>query len=204
MTETPPPAPRPKMSPVLRVVIVIAGIVAIVGGIMKMKQGFGEMSGKDPEITRLSEESDKAIDEANKHGLEAAPLFQSMLDAVDKDGLDAARAGKKDAAEKARDLFARAAEQFRLAAQKLDEAAARKPNERLVAFFAAKSRGYKGYADARSINHDIARMFLDPSIKTIGELEPKVLEAAKRRKDIEEAAAAAAAEAEKIAAELKK
>lgn len=192
------------MSPALRVFVIIAGIAAIAGGIVQMNRGVKEMSGTDPEISRLAEESNKAVNEANKHGLEANPVFESLWVSIEKDGLAAARAQKADDAEKAAHLFGKAAEHFRLAAQRLEEAAARKPGEKMTAYFETKSRSYKAYAAAREINETIARMALDESIKSIGELEPKVQEAARERDELEASGAEAAAAAGKIAGEMKK
>lgn len=194
---------RPKMNPLVRVVVMICAFVAIVGGIMQMTRGFRDMKG-DPEVGRLSQESDTAFNQANQFLGEAAPLFQAMLNAVDQDGLAAVRTGKKDEAAKAATLFEQAAEQLRLAAQKAMDAAARKPPGNAVAFLETKAEAYRNFAAARDLNRDIARMVLDESIKTGEELVPKILEAAGRRDKLEEAAKAAVVRADQLVAESKK
>ena len=59
MSDSPlPPAARPKMSPVLRIVVIVCGLIAIVGGIMQMNKGLAGTK-MDPEVERLSKESDE-------------------------------------------------------------------------------------------------------------------------------------------------
>ena len=191
------------MNPVLRIVVVVCGLIAIVGGIMQMKKGFGEMK-MDPEVERLSKESDESFTAANKQLAEAGTLFQSVLDAVDKDGLPAVRTQKRESVEKAATLYEEASQKLRQAAQKADDAAAKKPGEKLEEFLKTKAGAYREFAAAREINRDIARMILDETIKTGEELVAKVTDPAARRDKLEASATEAAARADKLVQDSKK
>ncbi len=203
MSDTPLPAYRPKMNPLVRIIVVVCGIAAITVGIFQMTRGFREMK-MDPEVERLSKESDSAFSQANKFLEEAAPVFQAVLDGVDKDGLAAVRTQKEDEATRAAGLYEQAAQQLRLAAQKATDAAALKPGGNAPAFLETKAEAYRNFAAARDINRDIARMVLDESIKTSEELVPKVLEAAGRRDKLEASANEAVVRADKLVVDSKK
>ena len=206
MSNSPAPAARLKMSPLVRIIVVVCGIAAMIAGIIQIKKGVGEIAGAklDPEVERLMEESDAALAEGNRHILAAAPLLQSALDAVDKDGLAAVRAQQAADLQKAGQLFGNAAEQLHLAARKLNDAAAHKEAGAWKPMFDAKARSYQHYAASKTINQEICRMLLDESLKTIDEVTPKILEAAKRRDEIEAKGNEATAQAKQIADEMKK
>ena len=176
----------------------------MVGGILQIKKGMGEMAGMDPAVESLTKESDAALADGNRATLEGAPLFQAALEAIDKDGLDAVRANRKADVQKAGTLFGKAAENFRLAAKKLDEAGALEAAGKLKAVFAAKSRSYLRYAEVKAINQEICASVLDESLKTMNEVQPKILADAKRRDDLQKVGDAATAEAQKLADEMKK
>ena len=196
---------KPKVSPVFRTIVIICGLAAITAGVFQMKRGVGEMQGgADEEVKKLANQSDAATAEGDRLTQEAAPLFKTVFESIDKEGLEKARALNTNAASKAANFFGKASEQYRLAGQKLDEAISRHPGERMKAFLDAKSRACKGLAEVRGINQELCRMFSDESLKTAAEMEPKLTEAVNRRNQTEQAAAAAAKEGDKIAAESKK
>ena len=203
MDDSTTPVPKPKKKPIMRVIAAVLGLAGLVGGISQMKSGFRQLK-VDPEVGRLSQESDSAFSQANKFLEEAAPAFQAVLDSVDKDGLASVRAGKKAEAANAAMLYEQAAEQFRKAAQKAMDAAALKPPGNTVAFLETKAEAYRNFSAARDINRDIARMVLDETIRNDEELVPKVLEAAGRRDKLEEAAKEAVLRADKLVADSKK
>ena len=93
---------------------------------------------------------------------------------------------------------------MRLAAKKLDEAGALEAAAKWKAVFAAKSRSYLRYAEVKAINQEICASVLDESLKTINEVQPKILADAKRRDDLQKMGDAATAEAQKLADEMKK
>ncbi|HEX2746864.1 MAG TPA: hypothetical protein VHM91_02605 [Verrucomicrobiales bacterium] len=205
MSDDPLRPAKPRAGTLFRILVIACGLAAITAGIIQMKQGVGEIQGgADEEVKKLAQQSDASAAEGDRLTQEAAPLFKTVFESVDKAGLEKARAQNTDAASKAAELFGKASEQYRLAGQKLDEAIARHPGERMKAFLDAKSRACKGLAEVRGINQELCRMFSDESIKTAAELQPKLTEAVNRRNQAEQAAVVAAKEGDKIAAESKK
>ena len=191
------------MKPWVRILVMICGLVVMAGGIAKIGRAF-QGTKVDPEVTRLSQESDRAFTKANQLLEEAGPIFKRVLDSVDEDGLAAVRTGKKDEAAKAAALYQQAAEQLRQAGLKALDAAALKPAGYAVAFLETKAEAYRTFAAARDLNRDIALMVLDESIKTGEELVPKVLEAANRRDQLEASANEAVLRADKVVSDAKK
>ena len=197
--QSPEPAAKPKVSILMRVILGIVGVIVMVGGIRQMVEGLGNGSGLSREVKQLLTESDAALDEANRLGQEAMPSFQDLLNKIDSDGLDVVRSQMKESAQKSGSMMGQAAISFQTAAKKLDEAAALKPDETTIEYLALKSQSYRKFAEARTVNEDIARMVMDGAIPTIDILTPKVLDAAQRRDEMEAAAVEIAAKADVIA-----
>ena len=202
-SESPEPASKPKVSILIRVILGVCGIVVMAGGIRQMADGLGIGSGMSREVKQLLAESDAALEEANRLGQEASPIFQDLLNKIDSDGLDVVRSQMKESAQKSGSLMGQAATSFQAAAKKLDEAVALKPDKSIIEYLMLKSQSYGKFAGARSLNEEIARMVMDGSIPTINDLTPKVLDAARRRDEMEAAAVEIAANAEVIAAKKK-
>ena len=202
-SESPEPVSKPKVSILIRVILGVCGIVVMAGGIRQMADGMGIGSGMSREVKQLLAESDAALAEANRLGQEASPIFQDLLNKIDSDGLDVVRSQMKESAQKSGSLMGQAATSFQAAAKKLDEAVALKPDKSIIEYLMLKSQSYGKFAGARSLNEEIARMVMDGSIPTINDLTPKVLDAARRRDEMEAAAVEIAANAEVIAAKKK-
>ncbi|MBP6782605.1 MAG: hypothetical protein KA152_02375 [Verrucomicrobiales bacterium] len=202
-SESPEPVSKPKVSILIRVILGVCGIVVMAGGIRQMADGLGIGSGMSREVKQLLAESDAALEEANRLGQEASPIFQDLLNKIDSDGLDVVRSQMKESAQKSGSLMGQAATSFQAAAKKLDEAVALKPDKSIIEYLMLKSQSYGKFAGARSLNEEIARMVMDGSIPTINDLTPKVLDAARRRDEMEAAAVEIAANAEVIAAKKK-
>ena len=193
------PAVKPKMSPLTRTIVIIVSLAAMTGGIFQIVRGLS--GGKvDPAVEQLSKESDEAFAAANKQLEEAGPLLQSVLVSVDKDGLAPVRAQKKEAVERAAALYDQAAQKLRLAAQKANEAAAKKPGVKVEDFLKTKAVAYSNFATGRELNRDVARMILDEKVKSSEELLPKLGAAAK----LETAGNEASARADKLVKDSKK
>ncbi len=195
MSDSTTPPARPKMNPVARILIILAGVAAIVTGIQQMMRGVQEMKA-DPEVERLAKESDSAFAAANTDLAVAGPQLQSILRAVDKDGLAAVRRDRRAEVEKIIALYEKASGNLRLAAQKADEAAAKAPAGKMMEFYKTKAEACRGFAAARDISRDVGRMVLDESIKTAQELGEKFTEAMQRSKQLEESANAQNSRAE--------
>jgi len=202
-SESPEPVSKPKVSILIRVILGVCGIVVMAGGIRQMADGLGIGSGMSREVKQLLAESDAALEEANRLGQEASPIFQDLLNKIDSDGLDVVRSQMKESAQKSGSLMGQAATSFQAAAKKLDEAVALKPDKSIIEYLMLKSQSYGKFAGARSLNEEIARMVMDGSIPTINDLTPRVLDAARRRDEMEAAAVEIAANAEVIAAKKK-
>jgi hypothetical protein len=197
MTPLPAAAPK-KMNPVLRVFLIICGLIILAGGIAKIYKGWNEMrsASGDAQFKPLLEENDKAIAEANKLSQEAQPMFQTLLDDVDKLGLDHVRAKESDTALKIDDLFGKAAEQFRIAVKTSKEASRHHTDETMKSFLVKKGESYVLFAEARDDNREIIRLILNKSILKIDDLLPKLQEAAGRRDAAQKKAMDTDAEAE--------
>jgi hypothetical protein len=199
MSTTGQPVEPKKQGKFTTIFIVICGGIAMIGGGMKMYEGIGEMlsSGKDPQYQQLLEESDQAIDAANKLNLATQPRFVSLLTDAEKSGLESIRKDKRGEADDISKQFGLAAVQFRLAAQKLDEAAGHHIKEEFKPFFVGKAKAYHLFADSGDRNQEIIALLLNDPATKFDELLPKLEELAKRRD-------AAIAEATQLAADADK
>jgi hypothetical protein len=139
----------------------------------------------------LHEESDKAIEDANKNLTEARSALKGLLNDVDKLGLAAVRTREKAAGETAGNGFGKSSEAFRLAAKKLEEVNERNGEDVLKPFWDAKIKKFELYARGADLEREMIRLVLDDSIPDVAALAPKIKDMEKRRDD-------RAREAEKI------
>jgi len=200
---TTPPEQAKKMNIWLRVLIGVCGLIAVVGGIAKMTHGIQEIRGAShdgAQYKQTLQEIDAAVEAANKYGLEAAPTFQKLLNDIDSQGLATVRKQEKQSALNVAELFGKSAEQYRIAAAKSQAAAKQNIKDSFKPFFAAKTRGYGFFAQAREMNQQITKLVIDESIPKFEDLLPKMQEVATRR----DAAQKSAEEAEAEATELGK
>jgi hypothetical protein len=202
---TPPPIAPKKANPLLRIFLIICALIIFAGGIAKIYKGWhGTRSAAgDAEFKPLLEENDKAIGEANKLSQEAQPMFQTLLNDIDKLGLDQVRAKESATAQKIDNLFAKAADEFRHAVKTSEAAGQHNTDATMKAFLAMKGKSYTLFAQARDTNREIIHLILDKSIVKIDDLLPKLQEAAGRRDDAQKKAMDADAEAEAMAKKSK-
>jgi hypothetical protein len=201
MSTAEPPAEPKKKRDLTAVVLIVCGLVGVVLGIMRMQRGIKEFVGSvgDPEMKRLLAESDQAIDDANKLMLDAAPLFQQLMNEIDRWGLDGVRQQKQELAQQVSERFGKAAGMLRTAAQEVDDAAERNVADKLKPFLAEKSQAYRLTADACARNQEIVALVLDKSIATLADLMPKIEAVAMKRDAAQKAAADASAKADEAA-----
>src|ERR1700730_2048455 len=201
---TPTTTPK-KANPLLRIFLIICALIIFAGGIAKIYKGWHETRSVagDAEFKPLLEENDKAIAEANKLSQEAQPMFQTLLNDIDKLGLDQVRAKESDTAQKLDDLFGKAADEFRHAVKTSEAAGQHNADATMKAFLAMKAKSYTLFAQARDTNREIIHLILDKSIVKIDDLLPKLQEAAGRRDDAQKKAMDADAEAEAMAKKSK-
>ncbi|HEX3655241.1 MAG TPA: hypothetical protein VHV55_05530 [Pirellulales bacterium] len=198
-----PTEPKQK-SALTRVLIVICGLTAMVFGGLQMYRGVTEIAGAgdEPQYQQAIKESNDAIVGANQLSQDTQPVFLELLNDVDKLGLDDVRRQKQAAADQLIEQFGKAAAQFRLAAQKLDEAAGHHVKPEFKPYFVDKSQGYRHFADACDANQQIVRLVVDKSITKLDALLPKIQALAARRDAAEKAGVDAAAQADAVAKKL--
>ena len=193
----------PPRNTLMRYVILLAGVAAIILGVRQFRAGMDEIR-MDPEVERLTKECDSAFHKANENLRDAAPLLQSVLQAVDNQGLEAVRKARRADVDKALGLYTSATSNLREAAQKAEDAAAKKPGEKMEQFLKTRAEACRGYAASRDLSADVARMVLDEKILTTAELAQKVTEKMEQANKLEEAANAKVKEADNIVESFKK
>jgi hypothetical protein len=193
---------EPKKTNLLKTIALLSfGLIGIVLGVAQIQRGIKEITGagRDPELQRLLVDSDKAVDDANKLMQDVAPLFQQLLDEVDKVGLDLVHQQKQELAQQVSEKFEKASVLLHTAAKELDEAVQHKVADKYKAFLADKSLSYRLTADACDRNREIVTLVMDKSIDKLEVLMPKIESAAAKREEAQKAAAEASAKAEEAA-----
>lgn len=162
-------------NPFLRIVLGICGLVGIVTGVRQMYEGVNEIrgAGESKVVMQLLKESDQAVDEANAVTQAAAMPFQTMLDAVDNTGLEAARKQHGETAQKLIADFATAATKARLGASKLAEAEQHGVSDNFKPFIETKAKAYESFATACDKNQALVKLVMDESFAKLDDLLPK-------------------------------
>ncbi len=158
-----------------RVILLVVGLVGIVFGGMRVFEGVNTIreAGENPAVTALLKESDKAIEEADAITKDVVASFQSLLDAVDTDGLDAVRKQKRELAEQIIDTFESAAAKARLGSSKLKETVSHKISDTVKPFIETKAKAYDAFALGYDKNRAIVELILDESFATVDDFLPK-------------------------------
>lgn len=204
MSTTNPPTQPKKRSGATTALMAIGGIIAMVAGGLQMYRGVSEIrsAGEDPQLKQLADESDQALAKANQLAMDVNPRFQRLLDEFDSLGVDAFRKQKRDEAQKVSDEFGQAAEQFSLAAQKLDAAAGHNLKDAYKPIFADKSRVYTLSRQVCEKDQQIIGALLDDSLKqapdVLAKIQPVVTERDAIQKQANEAAATADAKLKEL------
>jgi hypothetical protein len=194
---TSPDVPKPR-NPLLTAVIVACGVIALVVGLVQVMRGVVEMLGSKlgPEVEALLSEANQASLEGLEDMKAAMEPFNDLMKDADTLGLPAFRAERRAAADKVTEHFAGAADQYRLAARKLDEVLTYDIKEEFRPYFAAKGRAFILWAETCELNRDIVHAVLDESLATTTELNPKIQSLAERRDAKQKEAEQATAEAD--------
>ncbi len=169
------PKPTAKSSMFQRAILLVCGLIGIVFGVMRMYQGVNEIigTGEAPAVRKLLEESDQAIEDANKLTKDVAPSFQAVLDSVDKDGLEATRKQKRDVALQVIEAFGAAATKARLGESKLSETEQHPVSDKFKSFLDTKIKAYEAFALACDKNQSLVKLLLDESFAKLDDLLPK-------------------------------
>lgn len=200
MSKSSPTVEQKKRAPLMTAIIVIVAAIAIVGGGLKMFSGTQKItsSSSDPKVDLLLKESDAALDEANKQNQIAVPAFQQLLSDFDQLGVEGFRKEKRELSENLVVQFAKTAEQFQTAANKLDTAALLSADKKLNAFLVIKSKSYGLLGKVCDQDVEMIRVLLDDSLTDGAAITGKVLELAASRDATQKAADDATTEADAV------
>jgi hypothetical protein len=197
-------APRERSTGRTRRIFLLAcvALVLLAGAAMTWKVVEKMRARPHPEFTRLLNESNQAVSEANQLAVDATPLFHNMVREVDEMGVEKFRAERADTAAKVGEMFRQAIEKFHLGETKLQESIGRNKDAQLTPYLEMKVRSYGLYAQTLEANQEIVRMLMDNSIPTADELLPKVLALASRRDELDRQARQTRDEANEMARQL--
>ena len=122
MSVAQPSEPKKKMSTPMRVATILVGLAAVVAGGLQIQRGMREVkdASASSEDQKLLVDSDQQMQAATKLLVDLVQKFQDLMTSVDKDGLDAVRKNKADAAQQIASQFGDGAAKFRKAADELD------------------------------------------------------------------------------------
>ncbi|MFO1041083.1 MAG: hypothetical protein U0941_04810 [Planctomycetaceae bacterium] len=135
-------------------------------------------------------QANKQVDEANTASQSAnalvgefVPKYQELFKEANLQGFPGNREDLKPIALEGKEKLTKAAEQFRLAATKLEEAAGRPVSKPLSEYWGLKVKSYRKLAESKEKFVQVVELFLDESITTLdildGKLGPLIEEATK-------------------------
>ena len=174
-------------------------------GIWQMVRGFNQFFGSsaDPQIKKLVEQSDQAFNDARNLTGTLAPQFTTLIDDVDKLGLDAVHKQRQDGAKLLSDQYVKAAAGFRQAAALLANAQKVNSNDKLNSFLDGRAKAYELFAQECEKFQQTIALVMDPSSTKAADLLPKVKQLTDERNALEKQADDAAAKADQAAGATK-
>lgn len=176
---TPKPAPsmpaRSTRSPLWTTV----GVAAIVIGVAQMTGALGTLfGGANQKVSALLGESDAALEKARDLAGAADGAINKLLETLNTDDLATVRAALKGEVQAALKDCEAAAEQFRLAASKIDDAQALGVEGQLAEYLQLRAEAYESYSTAYKAKGSVATAALDETLVDAGALLAKVNAAA--------------------------
>jgi len=178
-------------------------IIAVVFALAQVLPGVISTMGWDgtAAFNALLQESDAAYQAALKPAEVAAPLFSSLMEAIDAQPLSDARLEQGENAKQAIAAFKEAATQFALAGKKIDEAMTKgiKLSDEHTKALTLRAKACALLADVCGQNAGICEAVVDDSITTKEALVAKVLELATKRDATQKEADATIVESEELA-----
>jgi hypothetical protein len=155
----------------------IAALVSIVA------VGFGIWSQwGTSKANRYKDEANAAIESGAGFVNQGVEKFQKLYANENIDGFPSNRAQLEPLARETADLYEKAAEQFRLASAKFEEAS-KQPADAVVAeYFSLWSKQRAAWAERCVAERDFAMLFLDKTVDSRSKLDERCDEIAKRRK----------------------
>lgn len=149
-------------SPVVSAISIVAGIVIFAGGAAKLYRGISNLNGgTDPKVTVLLEQSDAAVEEANKSLTKVQPEFEQLLSDFDTLGVTAFRTEKNVASSQVIGEFQAAVEQLKKASQAISEALTLDSETKVAGFLKTRATSYDKLALASEQNIAIVNSLLD-------------------------------------------
>lgn len=178
----------------------VCSLIVVVGGVAKLYRSLTASSGSsiDPKVTQMLEESDAAVQEANRLKAEALSEFETLL--ADFDGMEVTsfRSEKQNASSELIKKFTMASDRLKLAAAKLNEAIKIGIDKKTDAYLAAQARADELIAQVVMRNVEIIQTLLDPANTDKQAITAQVLAIAAQREVTNESADEAAEEAASI------
>ena len=197
-----PAEPVPKRNPLVSTLLVAASVILVIFGVLQATRGLNQLlGGVSEEVKELLVESDEAVRAAVEHDQQARAPFEAVLTAADGLLPGELRENHGDEARTGRDLFAEAAAQFRLGADKLQAALDEGLPESIRDFAAAKIQSYRHFAEVCTLHQQMLEATLDESIDDQQALVDRIVALGAERDEAQTAAVAAAEEANRLAPE---
>jgi hypothetical protein len=199
MTESVSP-PAARKNPIVMIIVLVAGLIAVVMGIRQMMAGMKEMSGgQRSDASAAIKTANDLVNQANLHTTEAAPLLDTVLHAVDTEGLAPARTSQAVTAKRSADLFSKGATAFRDAAKTLGDAATLDLEAPLKDYLGAKADAYRQFALTKDGGREIIEAALDPAVNDAAAFAARLAAINARIEAATKAGQDAAAKADEIA-----
>ncbi|MFO1066511.1 MAG: hypothetical protein U0892_21845 [Pirellulales bacterium] len=178
----------------------VCSLIVVVGGVARLYRGLTASGGAtiEPKVTQILEESDAAVQEANRLKTEALSEFQTLL--ADFDGMEVAtfRSEKQAASSELIAKFTMAGDRLKLAAAKLHEAIKIGVDKKTDSYLAAQARADELIAQVVMRNVEILQTLLDPANTDKQAITAQVLAIAAQREVTNKSADEAAEEATSI------
>src|SRR5262249_38720359 len=149
-----PTQPKKRSLPLV-ILTVVGALIIIALGSQQLRRGWNEMfgAGEDASFKQRIEESNKALDRANKFNGGAAPQLTELQKDAQRLGLRAFHEQQTVAARQVGEQFHQAAIEFRKSAEKLTAAADSQSNETMKRFAEQKSKSLNLAAEVCDLNH---------------------------------------------------
>lgn len=147
---------------------IVAGIVVIVT-LCSMWSNWGTT-----QANKQVEEANVASQAANALLGDVVSKYKELFTEANMQGFPGNREQLKPIAQQGKEGLTKAAEQFRLAATKLEEAASRPVSKLLSEYWALKVKAYRKLAESKDVYAKVVELVLDESITTVEILDEKM------------------------------
>jgi hypothetical protein len=151
---------------------------------------LGDDTGK---ANKLVGEGNAAIQTANQAGQEAGTKYTALFSQANLKGFPANRDRLKDDAKQVSDLLDKSSAGFREAAEKFEEAAKLKVDDKFKEYLSVKAQAYRKHAEKNEAAKDSLKAVSDESVEDTSDLAKRINDAGERvtkllkeAKDLEE------------------